>query len=140
MTTEMIGWGGKFETGTNATPPVYTVVAKVTSLSAPSLSMDTVDSTHMGSTGGWREAISGLKDPGEVTVELNFIPDDASQLELLNRFSAGTLDNYRITYPDGTNAWPFKGYVTSFEPEFEVNEIVKATVTIKLSGKPGFIT
>ena len=48
----------------------------------------------------------------------------------------------KVTYngevPDATE-WVFSGLVTAISPETPVEEKMEASVTIKLSGKPGFI-
>ena len=75
MTTNArIGYGTLFQTGNGAVPEVFTTLAEVTNITPPKMSRDTVDATHEESPGAWREFIAGLKDGGDVSLDLNFIP------------------------------------------------------------------
>ena len=39
----------------------------------------TVDATHMASTDKWREFVGGLRDAGEVSITINFVPGGAGR-------------------------------------------------------------
>ena len=137
-TSARIGYGVAFAIGDGGDPETFTDVAEVTSVTPPSLSMDTVAATHTDSEEGWREYIAGLLDAGEVTIELNFVPGGASTTALLTKLSSRAAGNFRITFPDLT-AWEFAGFCTGFEPAAPVEDKMSATATFKLTGKPGFI-
>ena len=140
-TSAILGYGMKFETGTSGASPTYTVVADVTGITPPNPSADTVEATNMTSTSGFREYIGGLKDGGECTLEMNFIPSSSGHTGLLTALADGTEGNYRITYSDtALTAWAFKAYVTAFEVDAPIDGKITATVTFKLNGKPAFIS
>jgi len=63
-TSARIGYGVAFAIGDGGDPETFTDVAEVTSVTPPSLSMDTVAATHTDSEEGWREYIAGLLDDG----------------------------------------------------------------------------
>jgi hypothetical protein len=58
--------------------PAYVKLAGVTSISPPSESTDIIDTTDMDSSGGIREFIQGLTDPGECSIEMNFVPSSTT--------------------------------------------------------------
>lgn len=135
-----IGFGTLFKRGDGGGPEAFTTLAEVVSISGPSLSMDTVDVTHMESTGTYREFIPGLKDGGEVSVTLNFLPADATQnatAGILKDYNDRVLRNFQIVFPDsGNTTWTIAGYVTAFEQETPLEDKMTAEVTIKVSGEP----
>ena len=140
MTTSAnIGYGCKFQIGNSATPTVYTDMAEVTSFTPPALTTDTIDATHMGSPDGIREKIPGLVDPGEATVEMNFIPGNAGQEALIAALVARTLGEYRIVWNDGAETeWDFQAYVTGFEVSSVLEDKMTATVTFTVATKPSY--
>lgn len=136
MTTQAkIGHGNLFKIGNGATPEVFTTVAEVTAIKPPSLSRDSVDVTHMQSTEKWREFIMGLKDGGEVSIDVNFVTDSASTLLMLAEFDTDTVGNKQIVFTSGS-VWSFAAGCTGFEPDSPIDDKMSATVTFKISGKP----
>lgn len=139
MPDPAIGHGSTFHRSSDATSGgSFATIGEVLSITPPALSRDAVDVTHMESTERWREFIGGLKDGGEVSVELNFDPGDATTTSLLADLNANTAGYYKITFPDAT-AWGFAALLTGFESSDPLDDKMTATVTFKLTGKPGFI-
>lgn len=137
-TGAMIGHTTTFEIE-SATPGTYTPVAEVLDVTPPGLSRDAVDATNSGSTDGWREYVAGLKDGGEVSFELNFIPGGTAETAIFAEFAKDVTTNYRITFPNA-DTWIFAGFITGFEPSAPQDDRMTATATFKLSGKPAFLT
>lgn len=130
------GKGTKFSRET-VTPGTYADIAQVRAINGPTLSREVVDSTSQDSTGKDREFIAGLRDAGEVTLELLFDPDNTGHTDLRSDLSVDTLKNYRITFPDATPATcTFAGLVTRFEPRSPHDDLLVASVTVKISGAP----
>lgn len=139
-TSAKIGHGAAFELFNNDSPG-WVTLAEVFNIVPPSLARDAVDASHNQSTQAWRDFIPGLKDGGEVTFELNFIPAGQANSELLRTFNDDALIQCRIVFPDSpATTWTFSGYVTAYEPDAPTDDRMTASVTIKLSGKPGFVT
>ena len=117
-------------------------IAEVTNIGGPKLARDTLEVTHHKSTGMWREFIKGLKDGGEVSLDLNFLPfhatHNASTTGLLADFSDDTtIAAWVLTFPDsGGTTWSFNGIVTGFEPSQPFDDKLTASVTIKVTGQP----
>lgn len=142
MTTNAkIGHGSLFEIeDTTQSPVAFVKVAEVLNITPPALARDAIDATHTESTEGWREFIPGLKDGGEVSVEMNFIPGHAS-LDLILALFSRDAGNFRITFPDSpATVWTFSAFITGFEPEAPLEDKMTATATFKLTGKPAFIS
>ena len=103
------------------------------------MSRELPDATHLGSPGGYREFIGGLRDGGEVTLDLNWLPGDATHdanTGLLSIFNSNnTGKNWRITLPTTpTTTVSFSGPVSAFEPDIPVDDKISLSVTIKVSG------
>lgn len=135
MTTQArIGHGTLFKIGNGATPEVFTTVGEVTSITPPGMSRDAIDATHEESPDGWREFIGGLKDGGEVALELNFVPGSATTILLLAEIEAAP-GNKQIVFTTG-EVFSFRALCTNFEPEAPLDDKMVASATYKVSGKP----
>lgn len=141
-TQARIGHGVLFQRQNDDSPPTYDSIAEVTNVSGPSLSRETQDASHSDSTERWRDFIAGMKDGGEVTVTMNFLPDHDTQKYatdgLLKDFDSNSLRNYRITFPGDSPqvSWTFAGLLTGWNPEVPVGETMTVTASFKVSGKP----
>jgi predicted secreted protein len=133
-TSAKIGFGNLFKIGNGATPEVFTTVAEVTGIKPPKMKRDTVDATHMQSPNGWREFIAGLKDGGEVSVELNFVPGSATTILLMAELDAA-LGNKQIVFSTG-EVFSFTALCTDFEPTSPLDDKMSATAMYKISGQP----
>lgn len=94
--------GTYFSTGDGASPEVFTELAEVVNIGGPNETADEIDVTHLRSTGGYREFIQSFKDGGELSLELNFVPGNATQQAMDADFASGATKNRKITYPDGS--------------------------------------
>ena len=134
------GFGVKLQRGDAASPEVFTDIAELINLSPPSLSLDTVESTHTSSTNKYREFIAGLLDAGEVSIEVNFLPANATQNEaagILKDMKDRTKRNFKIVFPDsGATIWSFAAFVTAFNPSAPIDDRMTASITLKLTGDP----
>lgn len=133
----------------------FPLVAEVVSITPPQLSKDTPDVTHMASPDGYREFISGLRDGGEVSLELNYVPADATQnllREDINVSNSPSLildfqnqaylygnnspaSEYRVIFPDNSMV-QFEGYVNSMSPAVPLDDKMNLSVGLKVTGKP----
>lgn len=115
----------------------FTTIAELTDISGPSLEADELDVTSHDSPNGYREYIQGLKDAGEVSIEGNFLPGNATQETLLADYESGDVVNYQIVFPDaGSTTWGFAAFVTAFEPAAGVEDVLTFSATLKLTGQP----
>ncbi len=135
-----LGFGVVLKRGNAASPEVFTAIAELFNLSGPSLSMDTVQSTHTQSTGDYHEYLAGILEAGEVSAEVNFLPADATQTEaagILLDMKNRTLRNWEIIWTDSApTTWTFAAFCTGFEPSAPIDDRMTASITLKLSGDP----
>lgn len=147
MSDARIGYGTILSRRTAiGSPDTYQAIAERVTLGGPNMQRDAPDVTHMESPGGWREFVAGLKDGGEVTLEGNFIPKNATQSAstgVLSEFTSSditedTAAHWQLTFPDGSpeTVWEFDGIVTAFEPSMPVDDKMSFSLTIKVTGQP----
>lgn len=117
-------------------PSTYTDLAEVLSVTPPSISVETVDATHMASDDGFREFIAALKDGGECAVTMNYVEASATLLQTL--VLAG-LETFKITLAGGSTLI-FSGIPTSFAiDEVVIDDKMTMSFAIKVSGKPTYL-
>ncbi|WP_315804035.1 phage tail tube protein [Bradyrhizobium sp. SZCCHNS3002] len=137
-TSASIGFGTLFKSGNGAVPEIFTTIAEVTAITPPAMSRDTVDASHELSPEAWREFIAGMKDGGEVSLEMNFIPggvDAANLMAELALTGSAALKNRQIVFPDGS-VFAFAAILTGYEPDAPIDDKMAASLTFKVSGKP----
>lgn len=125
-----------------AIPPSedFDSVGEVTSLTPPGMTRDAVEATHLKSPDAFKEFIAGLKEGGEASITVNYVPAESDRL--VAAFDAGRI-RARITFPALAGgpalALTFTGIVTAWN----LNDVVaadkmSATFTVKCSGRPTF--
>jgi len=133
MTDAAIGYGSEFRLGDGASPETFTALAEVINITPPSDTVDIIDATHMQSPNRTRESIEGLIDPGECSIELNFVPGGPADDAIQTWKSTGGVRNCQIKFPNGVT-WTFSGLLTGYEPTVPVDDKMTATLTIKVTG------
>lgn len=107
-------------------------IGKITSLSGPSITAAAIDTTDLDATA--KTFLAGPYDPGEITIELMFEPDDTRHAELFADIKAGTESVYKLQWTDGgSTIYTVDGIVTGFTPGAAVDGALTCSVTIKLS-------
>ena len=125
--------GCSLQLADGASPLVYTAITGVMSFSGPSGSRAVIDATTLASTG--KEKDVGLADYGQVTFEGKFTQGDAAMIDAWDNFVAGTLHDWRLVFSDSPETqFDFQGYVLSFNYQGGVDDIVRTSVTIEISG------
>lgn len=127
----LIGYGSIFEISTDD-GTTYISVGEVTDITPPSDSLDVIDVTHMQSPNRTREYIVGLRDPGECSFEIAFVPGSPGDLQIQTVRDAGERVTCRITYPNDVT-WTFSGLLTGYEPTVPTGEKMSASVTFKVT-------
>lgn len=133
----LLGYGSVFEIESDASPNVFVALAEVKSITPPSADVDQVEVTHMQSPDRYREFISGLIDSGEASFEMNFIPGSTSDLRIFELLNLPVGQSRRrvckISFPNG-RVWTFNAEVVGYEPTVPFDDVMTATVTLKVSG------
>lgn len=111
----------------------YEDIANVNSINGPGTTRDTVDTTTFDSTGGYREFITGLRDGGSVSLEMNFSKDAYD--DLLTDFNNDAVQSYEIFFAkQGAGAIQFDGLLTDQPVTIPMNDKVTISATFKVSG------
>lgn len=132
MSDAKIGYGSVFRRLVDST---YEALAEITNISGPELSKDAPDATSNDSSDGYREFIPGLRDAGQVTLEMNFTRDTYDTL--LTDYEADTTHEYEIVFADAENtSVNFTGIVTALSITAPLDDKISASATFKISGKP----
>ena len=119
----------------------------VVSVSPPSYSLESIDNSHLGTTGFKTSLPADLQEIGEMTIVV-LVPADSGGLwtdEVGDLLSSGTtfdatVGTITLTFPKGANTTAPKltgtGYVTGFElGELNNDDQITATLTLQFDGE-----
>lgn len=123
--------GTKLTVGGNA-------VAHLTKIGSPSIKWDTVESTALDTTDGFKQFLKTFAEGGEVSISGNFDFADDGQKAVIAAMAAGTDElECAIVFPAAIGAkWSFKASVSAFSNNAETAGIVTFEATLKVTGKP----
>lgn len=130
-----IGYGIDFQRSDMAETPAFVTVGEILNVTPPSLSRDTVDATHSKSPNRFREFIAGLRDGGEVSVEIQYRPSSVGALAAIADFETDTPVDYKVIFPD-TAEWAFKALCTAIDVDTPIDDKMVGTFTYKVTGRP----
>lgn len=154
------GMGAILSVGDGQSPENFTPVLGVKSISGPSISRDTHDTTQMNQTRVnaaletvpdlYRKFVGGLVDAGEVSFDADWLPRHPSQNQdeggLMAEFDRGSCDsirNWRIEIPDCPGEpeayMQFAGILTGMGIEIPMDDLMAFSGTIKVSGRPELV-
>lgn len=145
MTSATSGFGTLLKQGDGGSPEAFTAIAEVRSLTGPSSVMSPIDVTNHQSTSGWREFVAGLLDGGQVTMELNYLPANAthkatSASGFLDRFENKNIINFQLVFSDAASTtWTFTGYFDGMTPTAPIDGALTASVSVKITGVVTFV-
>lgn len=116
-------------------------IAELTKIDRSGAKADLADVTNMDSTGAYREFLPTLLDAGDITIEGNFLGNQAgSQQTLQTLFDNQTLSTgCTLTAPGGKGTFTFSCYVSE-PPNFSLAHDKPATFSakLKITGQPTF--
>lgn len=107
-------------------------VSEINSITGPGKSRDTIDVTRLEDTDGYRQFIGGLRNPGTVTLNMNYTPEGYALLN--GDFEEDDLVEYSIELPNGKGTFTFNGLVTEVPVSIPIGDKVTVDVTIQISG------
>lgn len=120
-------WAFSTDGGSN-----FTDVADVTSIDVLDIKVDTTDASSHGSPDQWREFIGGMKDAGELSMDINF--DPALHGTIVDNIGGSPIP-HKITLPDAGDAEvEFDAIISGFQAKAPFDDKLSGTVTIKVSG------
>lgn len=118
-------------------PSPWAALAEINNISGPGMTRDFIDVTSLDSTGGFREFITGFRDGGEVTFDMNMTYADYKKLK--SDFDRDSAVSYKIVLPDDKEStFSFDGLVTGIPLNIPPDDKVTVSVTIKVTGVTEF--
>jgi len=140
MTEAAIGHGVLLQRNDNDSPSGWITVGEVKDMGGPNLSRDVVDATHNQSTNRYREFISGLRDGGEVTAQIAYVPGGGEYTRLKADLESDDSYEYRMLFPATTlysqTAWRFTAFITGINATVPMADENMLDVTWKITGQP----
>jgi len=108
-------------------------ISEIKGIDGPSKSRSTIDTTVLNAVVGYKTFIGGLRDGGTVTLDMIFTREG---YDLMNAdFEDDDLQNYEIILPDlAETSFEFAALVTEIGLSITVDDVIKAPVTLKVSG------
>lgn len=109
-------------------------IGEINSIDGPTKSRETIEVTRLEDVDGYRQYIAGLREPGTVTLNMNFTRDN---YDVLNAdFESDTIQSYAIELPDeDETVFTFSGFVTELPISIPIGDKITCDVTIQISGK-----
>lgn len=136
MTQGVIGYDA-VELHRETSPGVYAKIGDTRDINGPGLTRDTHETTTRDSPNGYKEFIGGLRDGGEVTVDITYSKTGSAYTDLLADFHENTAHNYKLKFVDGTSReWQFAALVTGMPLQAPLDDKLSLTVPMKITGKP----
>ena len=118
----------------NTVTGAWDTIAEITNITGPGMTSDTVDTTALGTVGGYRTFIRGFRNPGTLSLSMNFTRDTYEQMK--TDFESDDLQNYEIVLPDAdTTTLEFEGFPTELPLTIPTDDKISADVTIQISGE-----
>lgn len=123
--------GAQLKIGNGASAELFTAIPELRSITGPTMTAETIDVSHLGSTSGYRDFISGFKEAGEISGEVNWT--QAGYASLLALFESGAQKNFQLVFSDGTD-YKFSGRITALPITAQTGDAVRFNLTIKITG------
>lgn len=113
--------------------PAYESISNLLSISGPGSARDTVDNTVLDDDDGFRDFITGLRDGGTLSFDMQFTREGYESI--LEDFNDDDPQDYALFFvKQGEGAILFKGFVTDLPLDIPLNDVIKCSVSIKITG------
>lgn len=139
--TRRIGYGSSLAVDPAGGSSFTTIAGIVDGWTGPNVQADEIETTILSDT--YKKYARGQIDPGELSFEIAYDPEDATSQMLVDLYNDCTVATWQVTLSatcdagGGTVTESFSGWVKSFSIKATKSDLVKAEVTIRLSGNPG---
>ena len=119
--------------GSDASPQVWSTIPEVTEISGPGGQANEIDVTDLSSTA--KEFRMGLQDEGQISLSMLWLPANTVHNNLRTDRANQTLRTFRIQFTDSPQTnWVFTAYVLGIEVSNAVDDVTRATTTLRVSG------
>lgn len=129
------GKGVQLQLSDGGATPVYTAIAEVVDIDGPGISVPIVETTHATSTAA--EKKGGIPDYGEVQIEANWLPANATHDDSTGLVSIldGSTNDFKIVWPDtDATEWAFSGILSNFRPRAGTTSKLGFSATLTVDG------
>lgn len=110
-------------------------IGEVYSINGPGKTVDSIETTSLDTTGGYKTYIKGFRDGGEVSLSIGFTRANYDRFNA--DYESSSNSNYEIVLPDDDNtSLELEGFVTNLPLTIVPDDKITMDVTIKVSGKP----
>lgn len=117
----------------SGSPTTYNTIPEISTFNGPGGNASVIDVTDLSSTA--KEKLVGLRDEGQLSFEMNYIPDNTYHAALRTARANKALTPFKISFVDtGTTEWTFNAYVLGFVISGGVDAPYKASVTLEITG------
>lgn len=118
-----------------------TAVSFLSSIDGLDIKANTIDTTSLDATGGYKTFISGFKEVSDVSLGGFYSSKDHDVF--ITDLQAGNSTSYEIQFPPAGGAttgskWAFTAIVTGFKHKASVDNVVSFDATLKVVGAPTF--
>jgi len=118
----------------SGSPLSYVSIAEINSFSGPGGSVSVIDVTDLASAA--KEKRPGMNDNGQLAFECNLIPTNTQHAALREAKENGTTIKIKLIFTDtGATEWTFDAIVVGFSVSGSVDGVVKASVSLEISGE-----
>lgn len=136
--TAIIGMGITYSIDDGTDGDTFDLIGEVFEVTPPNQQTDEVEVTHYGSVGGFREFIAGLKDGGEASLGVNWLPGNASDVILRTLHGSGAVRTHKIVFPNGAEM-SYSAWVKGFDRGTPMDDKLTATITARVTGASAFV-
>lgn len=122
-----------------------TIIANVADIDGPGLEAEDINITDLNSPDQFEEYVRGQINGGQVTLQLNLDGDESSHVStLLAGYAEDDPEDATVacvlTHTLSNLSLGFNGYVKSWSPKFSKGSAIGGSITVKVTGKPGFVS
>ena len=108
-------------------------IGEINNIAGPTKSRETIDVTRLEDDDGYRRFIASLRDPGTVTMNMNFVRENYDVLN--GDYESDDLVEYSIQFPDpDETTFTFMAIVTELPVGINIGDKITSDVTLKISG------
>ena len=100
-TAAKTGYGTTLQVSDGNSPATFTAISEVVKISGVGVTRAVPEATNLTSPAAWREFVYGMIEAPDITLDVNYIPQDATQKALLTNVQAsGIARVWRLLLPD----------------------------------------
>lgn len=128
-----------WSTSTAASTVAGALIGEVTDFSGPGGQAAVIDVSHLGSTA--REKRIGLRDEGQMTLGINFLPADTAQVALRADRASRTMRKAVIKFNDASSNYSiFDAYCSGFSISGGVDQKVAGQIVLEIANAVTYST